>query len=767
MTSTTVKTTFSSLSPWWRAGVLIAMIVGFSVLIGMTVSAYQVAPPIPNQVVEADGTVLFTGDDIRAGQAVFLKYGLMENGTIWGHGAYLGPDFSAEYLHALGMEALIAIADQMYGKTPEALTASQRSGVEAQVAGLLKQNHYESATHTLTFTNVEVKSFQNQIVKWTNYFAKPSNNAGLQPALISDAQELRQLTAFFAWTTWASVANRPDKPYSYTNNFPFDPMVGNIATTDALLWSALSIVALLGGIALVLFIFGRWNFLGWKAGEVGHVHPEPMETGNATPGQRGVIKFFLFVALLILAQGLAGSLVAHYRADPASFYGIDLSPIFPSNIVRTWHLQMAIFWIATAYVAGALFLSPAISGKEPKWQSTGVNILFAALVVVVGGSLLGEWFGINNKLGNLWFWIGDQGWEFLDLGRFWQIVLVIGLMLWLFLLIQSISSARGNPDRNEIASLFMIAAIGIPIFYLPGLFFTGTTNYTIVDTWRFWIIHLWVEGFFELFVTVMVAIIFFLLGVVSRKSAARVIYMDAILFLGSGIIGTGHHWYWTGQSNITMALGAVFSALEVVPLTLLTLDAWDFIKLTRSKCSVCNQEITLTHKWAFYFLISVGFWNFVGAGVFGFLINLPIVSYYEVGTMLTTNHGHAALMGVFGMLGLAIMTFALRQVLPDKQWGRIEKFIRFGFWGLNAGLLMMVMFTLFPGGVLQLVDVLNNGYWHARSQVFLEGEMMRAVEWIRIAPDLTFGIGGVLPIVIASLMTYMMMRRNASPAKHW
>jgi nitric oxide reductase subunit B len=749
-----------ALSPWWRTGVLLAMIIGFSVLIGMTVSAYRSAPPIPEKIVDVNGAVVFSGDDVRAGQEVFLKYGLMENGTIWGHGAYLGPDFSAEYLHTLGLDVAAAIASREYGKTPDALAPAERSAVEAQVAALLKQNRYDPATRALAFTEAESVSFQNQITKWSNYLAGPGQSAGLQAGLIKDPNEIRQLTAFFAWTAWASVANRPDKPYSFTNNFPYDPLVGNFATTDALLWSALSVVVLLAGIALVLFVFGRWNFLGWKAGEEGHIHPNPIETGSATPSQRGVIKYFLIVALLVLAQGLLGSLVAHYRADPASFYGLDLSALLPSNLVRTWHLQVGLFWIATAYVAGALFLVPAISGKEPGRQSVGVNILFAALIVVVGGSLIGEWLGVNNRLGSLWFWLGNQGWEFLDLGRFWQILLAIGLVFWLFLLIRAVATAREDPERNEMASLFVIAAVGIPVFYLPALFFTGTTNFTVVDTWRFWIIHLWVEGFFELFATVMVAIIYFLLGVVSRKTAARVIYLDAILFLGSGIIGTGHHWYWTGQSNITMALGAVFSALEVVPLTLLTLDAWDFIKLTRGKCEVCGREVAMPHKWAFYFLIAVGFWNFVGAGVFGFLINMPIVSYYEAGTMLTPNHGHAAMMGVFGMLGLALLTFALRQVLNDKQWAGIERYVRLGFWGLNIGLLLMVLITLFPGGLLQMVDVLNNGYWHARGPAFLGGSLIKFVEWIRIVPDLIFGIVGVVPMVIAALLTYRILRRK-------
>ena len=757
------KKSSASVSPWWRVGVLIALVVGFSVLIGMTVSAYRDAPPIPDKVVAADGSTVFTGADVRAGQEMFLKYGLMENGTIWGHGAYLGPDFAAQYLHVLGQDVTAALSNQMYSKAPSALSAEEQSVVASQVAGLLKQNNYDPVSGILIYTDEEALSFQKQIAQWTDYFSKPTNDAGLQTALISDPQELRQLTAFFAWAAWASVANRPGKPYSYTNNFPYDPAVGNVATTDAVLWSALSIVGLLGGIALVLFAFGRWDFLGWKAGAEGHIHPPPAATGAATPGQRGVVKYFLIVAVLVLAQVLLGALVAHYRADPSSFYGLDLSRVFPSNLVRTWHVQLALFWIATCFVAGALFLAPIIGGKEPKWLGLGVNLLFGALLVVVGGSLLGELLGINNRLGNLWWWLGDQGWEYLELGRFWQILLAIGLVFWLVLLIRTVSVARDNPERHEIALLFMVAAIGIPVFYVPALFISATTNYTVADVWRFWIIHLWVEGFFELFATAMVAIIYFVLGVVSRKTAVRVIYLDAILFLGSGIIGTAHHWYWTGQSNITLALGAMFSALEVVPLTLLTLDAWDFIKLTRGTCAVCGKKIAMPHKWAFYFLIAVGFWNFVGAGVFGFLINMPIVSYYEVGTMLTPNHGHAALMGVFGMLGLGFLAFTLRQVLNDRQWARIEKYVRVGFWGLNIGLLLMVVISLFPGGVLQMADVLNNGYWHARSQEFLSGPLIKFVEWIRIGPDLIFILAGVIPMLIAALLTYVMLERT--PAK--
>ena len=747
-----------TLSPWWRHSVIIVMVVGFTILIWLSVRTYSDAPPIPATVASTSGKTIFTGEDILSGQQVFLKYGLMENGSVWGHGAYLGPDFSAQYLHTLSADIAETIARDSHGKDVRELNTTEQQAVNAQVQQLLKENRYDSRSQTLTFSEGEALSYQRQLNQWTEYFSQPTNNAGLPVKYINDPKELQHLTAFFAWTAWASAVNRPGKSYSYTNNFPYDSSIGNTPTSDAVLWSALSLITLLAATALGLFVLGRFDYLGWK-GKSEHIHPQ-LIPGLSTPSQKATVKYFVIVALLFLAQVLVGGGTAHYRAEPGSFYGIDFSRFFPSNILRTWHLQLAILWVATAYVAGGLFFAPSLGGSEPKGQSKGVNLLFGALLIVSVGSLFGEWLGINQLLGSLWFWMGHQGWEYLDLGRLWQMLLAVGLAFWVYLLFRGIAPARRHPEHREVASLFLYAAIAIPLFYLPAMFFTSTTHFSVVDTWRFWIIHLWVEGFFELFVTVMVAIIFYKLGIISTTTAARVVYLDAVLYLGSGIVGTGHHWYWTGQSSITMALAAMFSAMEVVPLTLLTLEAWDFIKLTKGTCDICGKKIAIPHKWTFYFLISVGVWNFVGAGIFGFLINLPIVSYFEVGTILTPNHGHAAMMGVFGMLGIALMVFVFRQVSSDAEWLRIEKYVRISFWGLNIGLALMVVTNLFPGGVLQLNDVLNNGYWHARSHEFLNQTVMRTIEWLRLPGDIVFIGAGVTPLVVAAGITYKYLRKQ-------
>ncbi|HEY7687601.1 MAG TPA: cbb3-type cytochrome c oxidase subunit I, partial [Dongiaceae bacterium] len=691
--TTSADSAGNTLSPWWKVASAITMVFGFGILILITVKAYENAPPIPAAVTDPAGAVLFTSDDVAAGQEVFLKHGLMNNGTIWGHGGYLGPDFSAQYLHNWALDAAEAGAQARFGGPYDTLSPSDKAAIDGAVAAAMRQNNYDAASGKLALDAAGAGSFNRQIQYWKDYFVDPAKNGGLFANAIAEPQELRQLTAFFAWTAWASVAERPGTGNSYTNNFPYDPLAGNHPTAGTLIYSAISLVFLLGGTALVLLAFGKFDYLGWHRTE--SVAP-PAPALPVTAAQRATLKFMVIAALLFVAQTLIGGAVAHYRAEPGDFYGIDLSAFLPSNLLRTWHLQLAIFWIATSYVGGALFVAGMLGKNEPAGQRLGINLLFAAVLIVAVGSLLGEWAGLLNWLGPLWFWFGNQGWEFLELGRAWQILLAIGLIFWFWLLWRNLAPARRDPQRRGLVTFFLIAAAAIPVFYLPALFFDGSTHYTVADTWRFWIIHLWVEGFFELFVTVIVAVIFHQLGLVERITALRAIYLDVILVFGGGLIGTGHHWYFTGQTEFNMALASAFSALEVVPLTLLTLDAWDFVKVTRGKSGE-----PFKHKWTFYCLMAVGFWNFTGAGVFGFLINTPIVSYFEMGTNLTPNHGHAAMVGVFGMLGVALMIFVLREAADAATWRSAEKFVRCGFWGLNIGLAMMVLLSLFPSGVLQ------------------------------------------------------------------
>lgn len=736
--------TATPLSGWWIFGLCVAMIVGFTTLITLTCRTYVDKPPIPEQVVDTSGNTVFTGSDIRQGQEIFLSKGLMSNGTVWGHGSYLGPDFPALTLHRIGEQARNDYAFQ-FNKTYDQLSTERKGAVDAKVIETIKANRFNPSKSVLTLTHSQVRAYQAEPAHWAEYFSNPGKNGGLKPNTITDPDELKKLSAYFTWMAWAGAANRPGKSYSYTNNFPYDPTVGNTPTTVAFVYSVASILFLLGGIGLTLFIIGRHPEWDWHSPQNGTTPWLPAQM--TSPSQKALVKFVVFVAFLFIMQCLVGGGVAHMRADPTNFYGINLAEYFSSSLLRTFHLQAMIFWLATGFATGGLFLSRVLGGKEMPRQAPLTNILFAALAIVVFGSVLSEWGGLSGLWDGMTFWLGSQGWEYLEIGRAWQWLLIVGLLFWFFLVVRNTVPALKRPPVRKLSIMFLIAAFSIPFFYLPAVFFDNTTNYTIVDTWRFWIIHLWVEGFFELFATTMVALTFIELGLVSKQMGLRLIFLDAILIFMGGIIGTGHHWYFSGMTQPNMMLFSCFSALEVVPLVVLCVEAWSF-----RKTALLGPDQTMAKKfyWPLMFMLGVGFWNFIGAGVLGFLINMPIVSYFEVGTYLTSNHGHAAMFGVFGMLSLALCLMVLRESASDEVWAKAEKWIKCSFWGLNIGLMLMLVLSLMPAGFLQLWDVFSSGYWHARSVEFTNSGLLSFFGYFRMPGDLVFIFFGAIPFFIAS-----------------
>lgn len=726
------KKNFSSpdISRWWILVLAFVFIYGFAVLLTVTFKAYSDKPPVPESVVDAQGNLLFTGDDVRQGQAVFLRYGLHDNGSVWGHGAYLGPDFSSDYLHQVALATRSLNPD----KTTDEINA------------IAKVNRYDAETGTLIMDEAQKTVFSEAPEYWRQYFSSPENNGGLQRDLITDPVELKQLSAFFAWSAWACSANRPGEDYSYTNNFPYEPEIGQGPSDDLTVWSVASLLFLLIGTGACMFFVGRDKEADWKAA----LPPYPMMTpdGGQPASIRGLLKFVVVVGLLLFAQTLVGGAVAHYRADPGSFYGLDLSSIFPSQLVRTWHIQLAILWIATGFVVGGLIISRVFGGKEWKGLAKLTYFLFGAFGFVIFGSLLAEWAGLAGWWGNGdgSFWLGSQGWEYIEMGRGFQLLMIVGFLVWAYVLIRNTMPALKVPGKRFLAILFLVFAICVPVFYIPAIFFDNMTNYTVVDTWRFWMIHLWVEGFFEAFATTMVAMIFVEMGIVSPQRGIKIIILEAILTFMGGIIGTGHHWYFEGQSTFNMAVSSCFSAMEVVPLMLLCLEGWRFYRMSRTGgvADVAGQ-----HKWVFNYFMSVGFWNFIGAGVFGFLINMPIVSYFEIGTYLTPNHGHAAMFGVFGFLSLGLCVYAMRKNMTNDQWAKIKPWIKCAFWGFNIGLAAMIAFSLLPSGFIQLSDVIHNGYWHARSVEYVTGQTMSVMGWLRMPGDVIFIIFGAIPFFVA------------------
>ncbi len=728
----------------WVQAAGIVLIVGFLIMGILTYYTYTDEPPIPQVVKDAKGSTLFTRSDIMAGQGIFLGNGLMEYGSIFGHGAYLGPDFTTEYLHRAALSSI-----RIYGET-NADTAAARTIQD------FKANRYDDTTGTLTYTDSQARAFEECRAYYASFFGNPTSKFGLRPNAISDPEQIRKLTAFFSWSAWAASTARPGHSYSYTNNWPPEPLVANHLTADAIVWSMLSLAALLGGIGLLFTTFGRWNILGWHGREQQSMSFRAPDEVMLTPAQRACAWFFFVMAALFLVQALLGGASEHYRADLQSFFGIDLGRFLPFNIVRTWHVQLSIFWVSTSYLAAGIFLAPMISGREPRGQKALSYCLLSALVVVVLGSLAGEFAGIQGLIHNVWF--GEQGFEYLDLGRVWQILLTIGLLFWVVILYRGLRGRLGSEHVGNMPWLFFFSALSIPAFYGVGLLANPGQHFTTTDFWRFWVVHLWVEDFLELFTTILVAYIFVLLGVVHERTALRMIYLDVILYSAGGIVGTMHHLYFSGEPALHMALGAFFSAAEVIPLTFLTVEAWSFLQLGTAQQA--KGKTPFPHYWAVMFLAAVGFWNFLGAGVFGFLINLPVISYYEIGTALTANHAHAAMMGVYGMLSIGLALFCLRYIIPQKHWS--DRAARISFWSLNLGLAWMVFATLFPLGILQLYHSITVSYYDARTLNYIGNRTNAVLEWLRMPGDIVFIVGGILPIVYLSVLGIRYMKTGTS-----
>ena len=721
-------------------GLILVLAISFGVLGFFGSEIYRQAPPVPGKVLTPDGAVLMTGSDIKDGQNVWQSMGGQEVGTIWGHGAYKAPDWTADWLHREAEFILNRWSEEDYSSAYADLEPEIKAMLEMRLKDELRKNQYDAVTHNLTISMVRAEAFHSNSEHYSGLFTDGPGQAGLReaysipPNSIKDPERMMKMNAFFFWASWATVTERPGKDITYTNNWPPDKLVGNEPTGSMILWTGFSVMILLFGIGLL-----AWYYASGREEDKNPDIPavNPLSGTKVTPSMKATLKYFWVVTGLILIQILMGVITAHYGVEGLGFYGVPLADVLPYSVSRTWHIQLAIFWIATSWLATGLFIAPAISGKEPKYQRLGVNFLFIALLVIVVGSLAGQWMGVMQKLGLMEnFYFGHQGYEYVDLGRFWQAFLFVGLILWLFLMGRALMPAiREKNENRHLLLLFLISSIAIAAFYGAGLMWGRQTNLAIAEYWRWWVVHLWVEGFFEVFATVAIAFLFVRMQLIRASIATTGVLFATIVFLSGGIIGTFHHLYFTGTPTAVLALGASFSALEVVPLVLMGFEAYHNIRISRAK------EWVSAYKWPIYFFISVAFWNFLGAGIFGFLINPPIALYYMQGMNTTPVHGHTALFGVYGMLGIGLMLFVLRDMNLQVTWK--ERPIRIAFWAINIGLLLMVLISVLPVGLAQTVASVKHGLWYARSAEFLGQPALETIRWLRVIGDTIFAVGAL------------------------
>ena len=727
---------------WYALATVILL--SFGVLGFFGVEIFRTMPPFPKQVVTTEGEVLFEGQDIKDGQNVWQSIGGQTVGSIWGHGAYIAPDWNADYLHRESVIMLRKLAEQD-GLDYSTLPEEEKAKYQVLLRQELRKNTYDPTTGIITYSPLRAEAAREVGEHYAKLFlgddapeyVKLRSDYALRGKSLEDPAKMAKMNAFFAWTSWVCVASRPGSDVSYTNNWPHDPVIGNVAPTSLHLWSGFSVLMLLTAVGILVYYYAQS-----KEDEDGPLPTEdPLRGMKPTASMRATIKYIWIVSALMLVQMVLGAITAHYGVEGDALFSLPIQDFLPQAVSRSWHVQLAILWIATSWLATGLYIAPAVSGTEPKYQALGVNVLFGALIFVVVGSLVGQWMGVMQKLGLIEnFWLGHQGYEYVELGRIWQILLLVGLVRWLFLMIRALIPALKRKDENRhLLTLFIIASLAIAFFYAAGLMYGRQTHMAIAEYWRWWVVHLWVEGFFEVFATVVAAFLFCRLGLLRIKSATTSVLFSTIIFLAGGILGTFHHLYFSATPTGVLALGATFSALEIVPLVLIGMEAYHNYKL--SKATKWIED----YKWPIYCFIAMCFWNFLGAGIFGFAINPPIALYYLQGLNTTAVHGHAALFGVYGILGIGLMLFCLRGLYPDYKWN--DKLIGTAFWMINIGLFLMVTISVLPIGILQAHESITNAYWSARSAEFLQQDFMQVIRWMRMPGDLLLGTGELLLVI--------------------
>ncbi|MBA8889342.1 nitric oxide reductase subunit B [Dokdonella fugitiva] len=712
----------------------------FAVLLWMGREIHHQAPPLPERVATPGGQVLYTRADIEAGRQVWQSIGGQQLGSIWGHGALIAPDWSADWLHREADELLGMWARRDDGVAWASLDEGRQEVLKARLRKELRTNAFDAGSGTLAVSDDRAIAISNVAAHYESLFgndpatAKLRATYAMRDGTVDTVEHRRELTAFFFWTAWATVTTRPGAAMSYTSNWPYDPLVGNTPTSSAFLWTVFSVLFMIAGIGLL-----AWHYAVWHRNEP-HLAPpasDPLAGLKITPSMRATAKYFWVVIALFLAQILLGAVTAHYQVEK-DFYGMAISDVLPYSLSRSWHTELAVLWIATAWLGTGLYIAPAVSGHEPKFQRLGVNALWCCLLVIVVGAFAGQWFAVMQKLGlanNFWF--GHQGWEYVDLGRFWQLFLFVGLVLWLVLMGRALWPAlRRKDDLASIVGLLFLSTVAIAAFYAAGLMWGEHTHISVVEYWRWWVVHLWVEGFFEVFAVAVMSFLFVRLGLVRARTATVNVLFATIVFMAGGVLGTFHHLYFAGTTTAVIALGASFSALEVVPLALIGMEAYETWSHGRATPWMAR------YRWPIMFFLAVSFWNLVGAGLFGFLINTPLALYYMQGLNLTPLHGHTALFGVYGMLGLGLMLFCLRGLRPAVPWN--DGRLRGAFWSLNIGLALMALLTLLPLGVLQLSAALEHGYWFARSEHFMDQPIVHLLIWMRMPGDTIFAVGALL-----------------------
>jgi nitric oxide reductase subunit B len=693
--------------------VAIVMVVA---LIVFTANLAKEVPPIPAQVVGADGEVLYTYDDVVGGKGFFQQFDLMDYGTILGMGAYLGPDFSTEFFHRRAEFLYDRFAREEFGVAVADLTDEQLGWIKARVINDFHDG-VELVEGTVTYTDASAAAYRANVAYLVDFLVN-GDREHAWPGGVIRADEAALIAAFVDWSQLVASSKRPGTDRTWSNNWPPEPLVDQDTTWTSHITSLWELLALWVGTILVLYI--AYEKLLKKDDSP---LEQPLIVTKLFPSQEKLLKYVPVVGLFMLLQMILGGYLAHIYTEPSSNFIVS-QDVMPFNVMRALHVNLAIIWVAIGWLVGGMLIAPLAAKEDLKFPWL-VDVLWAALLVVGGGGLIGIYMGATGQMRDVWFWLGNEGRELLNLGRVWDIGLVLGLVLW-FLMVYSV--IRKAKENNVLIGTIIWSAFGIATLYMAGMapVHKIMPNFTVDDYYRWWVVHLWVELTFELFAAGVLAFLTVALGLVSRKVAERIMLFELFLVAASGTLGVGHHYWWQGLDEYWIALGGIFSALEPLPLGLLMIEAWKQQKEINAKQGDFPFAIP------FLFLAGSAFLNWYGAGFLGMVINLPTINYYSHGTYLIMPHAHVALLGAFGYISLAFMYLVTRSNAMAKglEWNDTPS--RVGFWLLTGGVLLFSIPTLVIGFEQSRIAH-DLGYWAARQHAAIEP--LKGWMWSRTVPD--------------------------------
>ncbi|WP_144905537.1 nitric-oxide reductase large subunit [Halobellus captivus] len=717
--------------------------------------AYQEAPPIPEEVVGPDGDVVVTGQEIRDGKRTFQRNGLMNHGSILGNGAYYGVDYTADALELKVRHMRDYYAEERYGAAYGDLSSERQAAIADVVKQDLDQSHDGGS---IQYSAAELYAHEQMRQEYVQRYHEGSHERGVGAGMIDSESDARQFADFAMWTAWFSHTDRPGSSHSYTNDWPYQPGAGNDATPAAMTWSVIAMVLLVAGAGAGIWLYRSVELPEPEA--AGISVPQPGDV-SVFPSQRAALRFIPVAAGLFLAQVLLGGLLAHFYIERAGFFGIEeifgvhILQLLPFAIAKTWHIDLGILWIAATWLGAGLFLPPLLTGHEPSNQSTYVNGLLGAIVVVVVGGLAGIWLGSNGYFGDqLWWLLGNEGLEYLEVGKIWQFGILAGFGVWAVLAVRGLKPLLDREPIYGLAHMILYAGGSIALLFAAGFLFTPSTNIAVTEFWRWWVVHMWVEGAFEFFIVAIIGLTLVSMNLLSRRSAEKAVMLQALLVMGTGVIGVSHHYWWVGMPDMWIPIGSVFSTLELIPLVFILYEA-----LGQYSAMTVDE---FPYRLPFLFIVASGVWNFVGAGVLGFFINLPLINYYEHGTYLTVGHAHAAMFGAFGFLALGMVTYMLQLSIDPDRWD--GSWLRAAFWCWNVGLALMVFVSVLPVGFLQLEAVFTQGYAAGRGLAFYNQPIVQTLFWARLPGDTLIILGTAIYAADLLRKRFVLRRSEDDPS---